>query len=68
MRTPMQPTPDEHFLQRYLEAQALDYLMMYDDMDTSPHMPHVHYVNESTPSTTNPIHMLNESGAEPSVS
>lgn len=64
----MQPTPDESLLQRYLEAQALDHLMWYDDMDTSSHIPHVPYVNESTLSTTTPTHTLNESGAEPSVS
>lgn len=64
----MQPTPDESLLQRYLEAQALDYWMMHDDMDIPSHIPHVPYVNESTLSTTTPIHTLNESGAEPSVS
>jgi len=64
----MQPTFDEHLLQRYLEAQALDYIMMYDDMDIPIVSPHDSYMNESTTSTTLPTHTLNESGAEPSVS
>lgn len=64
----MQPTLDEHILQRYLEAQALDYLMMQDDMDSSSHIPHVTYVNESTTTPTMTNHTPQQNRAEPSVS
>jgi hypothetical protein len=31
------PTPHECYLENYLEAQALDYLYLMDDMETFAH-------------------------------